>query len=161
MKKVLFITLIIIPFLSFSQKKTVNLLESQVGPISLKYSMTIDLENQDTLAYVYLGFQNAKYTSITDIKSIFFSKDEIFKQFLKDLKIALEELEKNEKINLEWDKSPNYQLKIYDWSKNLYVREGEGTGGYTTLSKKQIQILIERLSQIVAIGSNEIKKSDL
>jgi hypothetical protein len=160
MKKVLFITLIIIPFLSFSQKKTVNLLESKVGPISLKYSMAIDLESQDTLSYVYLGFQNAKYTSITDIKSIFFSKDDIFKQFLKDLKIALEELKKNEKTNLNWDRSPNYQLKIYDFSKNLYVFEGEGTGGYTLLTQKNIQILIEQLSQIVEIGSDEIKKSN-
>jgi hypothetical protein len=119
--------------------------------------MAIDLESQDTLSYVYLGFQNAKYTSITDIKSIFFSKDDIFKQFLKDLKIALEELKKNEKTNLNWDRSPNYQLKIYDFSKNLYVFEGEGTGGYTLLTQKNIQILIEQLSQIVEIGSDEIK----
>lgn len=156
MKHILFIPLILIALVSFSQKKTVKLLEAGIGPISLEYSKSIDLENQDTLFYVYLGFQNAKYTSITDIKSIFFTKDEVFKKFIQDLKIALEELEKNEKIDLEWDRRPDYQLKLYSFSKDLYIIQGKGVEGYTKLTKKQIPTLIERLSQIVRLGSDEI-----
>lgn len=153
MKHLLFTPLFFISIIGFSQKKTIKILEANAGPISLSYSMNVDLEKQDTLFYVYIGFQNAKYTTLTDIKSLFFTQDDVLKQFIKELSTALNELEKNEKIEMLWDRSPNYKLQLYEFSKSLYVIEGKGTGGYTNLTKKQIASLIESLSKIERIGS--------
>ena len=141
----------------FSQTKRIEILKEEVGPISVRYIKSINLDKGDTLYYIYLGFQNAKYTSITDIKSIGFTKDNIFKQFLKDLNIALEEMGKNEKVNLDWDRGPDYKLNIYDFNRNsLYVVQGTGTGGYTILTKNQVSDLIKILSRIEKIGNENL-----
>lgn len=157
MKYTLLSFLLISSIFVFSQTKRIEILKEEIGPLSIKYVKSINLDKGDSLYFVYIGFQNAKYTSITDIKSLGFSKDNIFKQFLKDLNIALEEMEKNQKVNLDWDRSPDYKLNLYDFnSNNLYVVQGAGTGGYTIISKKQVSELIKILARIERIGNENL-----
>ena len=99
-------------FLSFSvcgylnaQTKRLSISEKQIGGVNCKYYKSIDLDKIDTVAYVYLGFQNAKYSTISDIVSIFFElttdSTDIF-DFIKDLKTALPEM--GNKSSIAWNK---------------------------------------------------------
>lgn len=129
-----------------AQKKTIDVSLIKIGQISGKYSKVIDLEKNDTLSYVYLGFQNFKYKSISDIRSVFFPKQEDLKSFIEDLKTALPEI--GSKQNIDW-KRQLYSISVFDFSNNLYLFERPSKGdGYTTLNKKELEKLIEWLDSI-------------
>ncbi len=132
-----------------AQTKTVVISKKRIYTISCKYSKLIDLDKQDTVPFVYLGFQNAKYSSITDIKSIvFLLKDdsvEVF-SFVKDLKSALREM--GHKKAMRWDRE-GYLLSVFESSSALYVYESKSNGsGYTRLSRKYVEKLIAWFEEI-------------
>jgi hypothetical protein len=123
-----------------AQQKRVTILESKFGLLSPMYGKTIDLDTNTTNYYLYIGFQNQKYSSITDLKSVFITKDADLKALIKDLKTALIEMET--KQNIEWTKD-KYKLALYDFSNKLYFSESPKKGsGYTTISKKEVENLI-------------------
>lgn len=123
-----------------AQQKRVTILESKIGLLKPSYSKTIDLETKTTLYYLYIGFQNQKYKSITDSKSVFITNDADLKNLIKDLKMAMPEMES--KQNIEWKKDL-YILALYDFSDKLYFCESPKKGsGYTTISKKEVEELI-------------------
>lgn len=129
-----------------AQKKTMDVSSIKIGQISAKYSKVIDLEKKDTISYVYLGFQNFKYRTLSDIRSVFFPKQEDLKSFVEDLKTALPEM--GSKQNIDW-KRQLYSISVFDFSNNLYLFERPSKGdGYTTLSKKELEKLIEWLDSI-------------
>ena len=149
MRNIIVAFLLICPILLFAQKKRENIISERVGPLYVDYIRSIDMDKGDTLLYFYLGFQNAKYSSITDIKSVFITQKDVYQSFMKDLLSAHKVLAAGEKTNIDWDRSPNYKMNIYDFSKsNPYLQEGKGTGGYTVLSKGILINLIETMSQI-------------
>lgn len=139
-KMTLSLILIFLAVSLFSQTKRIELSKEKIGNFNCSYFKSIDLEKGDTLYYVFLGFQNMKYQSITDIKSLFFTTQEQISQFVKDLTQALPEME-NKGSQMDW-KRDLYTLHKYDFSKNLYVEEKKGLG-YTVISKKQIEDLIK------------------
>lgn len=150
MKNLIIVFFILIsPNLIFGQKKVINISETKIGTVSCKYSQSIDLEKGDTLTYVFLGFSNAKYTTITDIVSIMFliiddSSNVI--GFVKNLKSAYNEM--GSKSTISWDKE-EYKINLYDFTDNLYLYEAESSGsGYTILSKKQVEKLYTWLEGI-------------
>lgn len=129
-----------------AQKKTMDVSSIKIGQISAKYSKVIDLEKKDTISYVYLGFQNFKYRTLSDIRSVFFPKQEDLKSFVEDLKTALPEM--GSKQNIDW-KRQLYSISVFDFSNNLYLSERPSKGDeYTTLSKKELEKLIEWLDTI-------------
>ncbi len=148
MKKII---LFLVMSLAFSvsgnaQKKRVTILESKIGLLNTNYSKTIDLETKTTLYYLYIGFQNQKYTSITDLKYVFITNDADLKDLIKDLKMAMPEMENKQTI--EWTKDL-YKLTLYDFSDKLYFYESPKKGsGYTTISKKEVEKLILWLESI-------------
>lgn len=157
MKKFISTTLFFLITLNLlvAQKKNEEIFHLKAGPIDGGYKKLIDIDKQDTLHYIYLGFQNQKYQSITDIKSIMITKKVILDEFQKDLKTAYKEMLKGEKISLAWERE-DYKLNLYDFTKSIYISEGKGTGGYTILSKNQLATLIELLYQI-DLGKDETK----
>lgn len=148
MKKII---LFLVMSLAFSvsgnaQKKRVTILESKIGLLSLTYGKTIDLESITTDYYLYIGFQNQKYTTITDIKYVFITNDDDLKGLIKDLKMALTEMQT--KQNIEWTKEL-YKLTLYDFTSNLYFCESPKKGsGSTSISKKDVEKLIIWLESI-------------
>lgn len=146
MNKALLTSVFIFFFFSSSitaQKKRLEISKTKIGNLSPNYSKSIDLEKNDTIYYVYIGFQNLKYKSITDSKSIFLTNDSDIKGLVKDLKMALAEM--NVKQNIEWKKEL-YALILYDFSNELYIAESPKKGsGYTTISKKEVDELIKWL----------------
>ena len=103
---------------------------------------------------VYLGFQNAKYSTITDIKSVAFFDTSNFNKFKIDLLNAYKILDKGEKVEMFWENS-NYKLNLYDFSKNIYITEPKGTGGYTAISKRQLGKLLENLF-VIEYGQDQL-----
>ena len=87
--------------------------------------------NTDTSTYFYYGYQNAKYTHITDIGALCTES----KQELIDISNALKTLASKEngvQIELKVNK---YSFRLYDFSNNIYIQDEEGK--YTYTSKKQ------------------------
>ena len=145
MKKILFISILFLCYANslMAQKKRVDVSKSNIGSLMSTYVKSIDLEVKDTVYYVYIGFQNEKYKTITDAKSIFLTKDVEVKALIKDLKTAVLEMET--KQNIEWRKEL-YVLALYDFSNRLYISEKPTKGsGYTTISKKEVEELIKWL----------------
>ena len=67
---------------------------------------------------MWIGFQNAEYSAITDIKSVMITNKSDFKQFIKDLVSVYKIMSSDEKANMDWDRSPLYKLNLYDFAKN-------------------------------------------
>lgn len=147
MKKInyLIIALLIASF-SYAQKKRITISESKIGELINSYTKSINLETNDTLYLVYSGFQNEKYKTITDIKSVSFFRKEDLQEFIKDLKSALIEMES--KVSMNW-KRERYNLDLYDFSNQLYLQEPPKKGsGYTLLTKKVVAEYIAWLETI-------------
>ena len=84
----------------------------------------------DTVTYFYYGYQNLKYTHITDVGAI--CTDE--KQELIDIANALNTLATKEKgVQVEL-KVGKYSLSLYDFSNNIYIEDEDKK--YTQVSKK-------------------------
>lgn len=124
-----------------AQTKRVIISEAQIGEISAKYLKSINIETKDTLYLAYMGFQNKKYKSITDIKSIYFKTQDEINEFVKDLKLAVSESES--KTSMDWNRV-NYTIMLFEFTNQIYLYQGKGNG-YTTLSKKHSENLIEWL----------------
>lgn len=154
MKVIISLCLLLFALNTDAQKKNLKLLEERFGSINLKYSKTIDLESQDTTYFLILLFQNAKYTAIVDIQSIYFAESSKLIEFVNDLKSAYGEMEGSERVSISWDKK-DYKIRLYEFSKNLYLVEGGSGEGYTTLNKKNTLQLITQLKRI-QFGKDEI-----
>ncbi len=126
-----------------AQIKRLKLSEIKIGAINCTYNKSINIESNDTSTFIYLGFQNNEYKSITDIISIYFDTSidsvSVFK-FVKDLKTAYNEI--GNKSSLRWDKE-DYTIILYDFTDLLYLAEPRSKGkGYTQLTKKQVENLV-------------------
>lgn len=148
MKLIISVFLLIFFLSGFSQTKREKFIDVYAGGnVKLTYQATIDLDKKDTTWGAYLIFQNAKYTSITDTKVIALYDKETINQFLKDLISAFKQMNLGEKVSLSWARD-KYILNLYDFSKDLYLQESKGTGGYIPMSKKNVGDLIIQISTI-------------
>ena len=152
MKKILFLSMAIFLFANLgAQKKITELAKTKIGTINGLYQKTIDFDKNDTSYISMLRFQNSKYSSITDNVYIAFLHEKNKNSFIEDLKAAIPQM--GTKTTMLWDRN-DYSLNVYDFSKNLYVREAKRRGsGYTEISKSQVEKLIEWLSSF-EIGKN-------
>ena len=129
-----------------AQIKTINITENKINGLSCEYSKSIDLEKGDTLYYIFLGFQNANYSNIIDIKSLFFKNNTVLKQFIKDLTAGLNEMD-NKATSISWARD-SYTIDKHDFSTSLYISESKGTGGYFIFNKKSVNKLLKWLYRI-------------
>lgn len=141
--KVLFIVAALTSVFSFAQTKRETVSEIKIGTVSCSHNRSINTETGDTIAYVYLSFQNMEYSSITDIKSVMLPIGDSYTDvadFLKDLKAAQTEMAS--KVSMSWDRE-RYDLILYDFSKSLYIYSGgKDVTGHTTLTMKQVTEMI-------------------
>jgi hypothetical protein len=129
MKKIMISVAILIAQNGFSQMTETKKLASGTAA---EWKIVMNVKNgTDTVTYFYYGYQNAKYTHITDIGAIC-TQD---KQELIDISNALKTLSEKEKgvqVELNINK---YSLRLYDFSNNIYIEDEEGK--YTYVTKKQ------------------------
>jgi hypothetical protein len=108
--------------------------------------MSVKVGESDTSFYIYCSFQNQKYTSITDIGSVFISTIEGKDRIVSDLKECVKYMD---------DKTISFTLNeftLYDFSKNLYINDERGVRKYTTMRKKNVLKWIEWLESIKKIN---------
>ena len=98
----------------------------------------------DTMVYFYWGFQNQKYSTITDIGSFMFYKKEDLKLFINCLK-QISEKEKGVDFQLSIGRYGTMQL--YDFSNDIYITEKSGK--YTTIPKKNVSNIVTEIEQYV------------
>jgi hypothetical protein len=129
MKKIMISVALLIATNGFSQMTETKKIASGS---SAEWKIVMNVKNgTDTVTYFYYGYQNAKYTHITDIGAIC-TQD---KQELIDISNALKTLSEKEKgvqVELNINK---YSLRLYDFSNNIYIEDEEGK--YTYVTKKQ------------------------
>lgn len=145
MKKIAILTYILaFSLLSYGQRKRETLSKVKIKTIEANHSISYKISGGDTLKYVYIGFQNMKYSTIIDRKSIMLGSEQAVTEFKNDLISALPELKNKSTIN--WNKS-NYEMNVYDFTNTLYLSDKNGTG-YTQVSYKDLQKLITWLDTI-------------
>ena len=109
-----------------------------LGFSSVRYEQSIDLDKGDTLTYLYMGYQNSEYTTITDIQSIMFTKKSEVESFITDIKKIVEYMGDKKEIGFDRD---DYFLKLYDFdSKRLRV--GKDYKKTTVVFEKNVRKLI-------------------
>ena len=147
MKKLFTILLCVVSLQLYSQQSTKTIYEKKFGSLDCKFERMIDLSKSDTSYFIYCGFQNQKYSSITDLGSIFIVNQTDLLKVIKDLKECLKYMD---------DKSINYSIEhkryvgtkseevvgrfyLYDWSKGLYISDDSKlTEKYTSINKKKL-----------------------
>lgn len=147
MKKLkLFTAAIILCITCQAQVKTIVLSEKNIETLRCKHVMNINLDNQDTITYIFMGFQNSDYSSITDIRSISFhfrpGVDEL-DGFIKNLESSLVEMKL--RSNISWIRK-RYVITLYDFSIWMYLCESRKNGdGCTKINRRTVQKLIDWL----------------
>mgnify|MGYP001261610387 CR=1 FL=1 len=148
MKKLLSVLLVLGVFSThlFSQTIKKDLDEKKIGTLNCSYKMSVKVGESDTSFYIYCSFQNQKYSSITDIGSVFISTIEGKDRIVSDLKECVKYMD---------DKTISFTLNefaLYDFSKNLYINDERGVRKYTTMRKKNVLKWIEWLESIKKIN---------
>ena len=126
-------------FLSFSlitfsqDKEQQDLYKSKSG---WKISRQI-VDSKDTTTFFYWGFQNAKYSAITDVGSLFFrSKDEL-EGFAKKL-IEFASKESGVTISSTLNSATGkITLQLFDFTNDIYINDKNGK--YFIYSKKEAE----------------------
>ena len=128
MKRIMVSVAILIATNSFSQMTETKKIASGT---TVDWKIVMNIKNgTDTVTYFYYGYQNAKYTQITDIGAICTQS----KQELIDIANGLKTLATKEKgVQLELNIN-KYSLRLYDFSNNIYIQDEDGK--YTQVSKK-------------------------
>jgi len=147
MKKILSILLVLGVFSThlFSQTITKDLSKKKIGTVDCKHYMSINVEKSDTSYYIWCGFQNQKYSSISDIGSVFITSLVERDRVVSDLKECVKYMD---------DKSISFTINeftLYDFSKNLYINDESGVRKYTTMRKKNVLKWIEWLESITVM----------
>jgi hypothetical protein len=137
-KLILFMALMSLSFVAFNQtKERVTLAKG----VLINYKIEKSISNEiDTIVYFYWGFQNKKYSSITDIGSFLFYKKEEVQLFVNMLKLIAQ---KEDGSNIEVSIGNYGTFKLYDFDVNsIYITERSGK--YTTIEKiKALEIALE------------------
>ena len=141
MKKVLLALLVLVSISGKAQIKREKFINTNVGGITFSYGRSIDLDKGDTTYMVFLLFQNAKYSSITDTKILSFYDAASIAMFIKDLKSAYKQMSSGEKIDISWNRD-TYKMNLYNFSNSLYLY-GDRPEGYTNVTLKSLSSILE------------------
>lgn len=135
--------LLLLPIYCNGQRIKTNLSELKLpGTLACEFARIV--EDSDTSYHVYCGFQNQKYTHITDIGSVFIISQSELNELIDALGKAAPYIGvKGQAVSFDYR---YYSLKIYDFSKELYVIDEKGK--YTTLPKNQVLQWVEWLKSI-------------
>jgi hypothetical protein len=134
--------LVILLFITVSVEAQSEKHEVIVQGLSPKWEISRRITNGvDTVIYFYMGYQNMKYTHITDIGSVVFTRKSDFAAFTEKLWV-LADMEKGVDYT---DKVGIATLARYPFSRNVYITDRQGK--YTYLTKGQISRMVPMFEQ--------------
>jgi hypothetical protein len=134
-------------FAGYSQVKRQTLFSKDVGVFTpASYIKIMDYDNGDTTRCIFLTFRNAKYSYLSDYKSVAFCIDDanrdsskVFK-FIADIKAAQQAL--LDKTDMEWT-TEDYQIRVTPSIGNYIWLYDAKKLGYTWLNKKNANLLLQ------------------
>jgi hypothetical protein len=139
---ILSIALMSLSFVAFNQtRESIKMVKGQNLDFTIDKVIT---NSTDTMVYFYWGFQNLKYSTITDIGSFMFYKKEDLKLFVDGLK-QLSEKEKG--IDFQLSIGRHGTMQLYDFSNEIYITETSGK--YTTIRKKKVLDIVTEIEQYI------------
>jgi hypothetical protein len=126
MKKIMISVAILIAQNGFSQMTETKKIATGS---SADWKIVMNIKNgTDTVTYFYYGYQNVKYTHITDIGALCTEN----KQELIDIANGLKTLATKENgVQIELN-IKKYSLRLYDFSNNIYIQDEDGKCTYVT-----------------------------
>ena len=128
---------------TFAQISRTTLSEVKiVGFTSVEHNLTIYHDSGDSLQYVSLRYQDSDYQYITKRESIMISSKKNLLSLISDLKVMLTKITTKENFSFSYRQ---YKLTCYDWSKKLYIGDGDSN---TKINQKQAQKLLTWLELI-------------
>jgi hypothetical protein len=138
MKRIMVSVALLIATNGFSQMSETKKMASGTG--LYKWKIEMDIKNgSDTSTYFYYGYQNARYTHITDIGSVFLTEQSELIDFANALKIFATK-ENGVQIQLT---IAGTSIRLYDFSNNIYIEDEDDK--YTIISKKNANKLADEL----------------
>lgn len=142
-KLILFMALMSLSFVGLNQtKERVTMANGVLLPYKIEKVIS---DETDTIVYFYWGFQNKKYSSITDIGSFLFSQKTELQLFVDMLKLIAQ---KEDGSNIEVSIGKNGTFKLYDFdTKSIYITEKSGK--YTTIQKKKALEIASEIEQYI------------
>ena len=139
---ILSIVLMSLSFVAFNQtRESIKMVKGENLDFRIDKVIT---NSTDTMVYFYWGFQNQKYSTITDIGSFMFYKKEDLKLFVNSLK-QISEKEKGIDFQLSIGRYGTMQL--YDFSNEIYITETSGK--YTTIPKKKVLNIVTEIEKYI------------
>lgn len=142
-KLILFMAIMSLSFVGLNQtKERVTMANGVLLPYKIEKVIS---DETDTIVYFYWGFQNKKYSSITDIGSFLFSQKTELQLFVDMLKLIAQ---KEDGSNIEVAIGKNATFKLYDFdTKSIYITEKSGK--YTTIQKKKALEIASEIEQYI------------
>ena len=139
-------------FISISlnaQTRKVYLSSEKIDGLRCEYYKEIN--GIDTSYYIIMTFKNAKYSSLSDMHALLFTKsadDQLELSFFKtDLISAIHEID-DKKSEISWSKK-NYRIDKFNFSKNIYITAtNQLIEGYFIFDKGDVAHLLNWLSRI-------------
>jgi hypothetical protein len=130
MKKLLFMLVLMISTFSFAQSRATTILVQGKSP---KWDISQIVTNKtDTVVYFYMGYQNQKYTHISDIGSIMLSSKAVAEEFVKALREIAEV-----GAGTDYDiRVHNFSVSKYNFTSKIFISDKNEK--YTTLTKTQV-----------------------
>ncbi len=162
MRSLVLLILLSISSASLSQTKTEKFIDTYIKPVrmpkslfNILYFRTSAIGKTDTTFFFAFYFQNAEFSRISDLKSIFFTKEDEFNQFVSDLTAAFDEIQKGSTSNLRWERK-KYFISIEQksneatiWVTNMndpeYLTQ---TSGYAFITKTHFENLLNIIKPI-------------
>jgi len=133
----------------FGQELRNKLYIKKCGPLSCELIQKINVENKDTIYYLFSSFQNAKYSSIVDLGSDFCMGRNNIEKLLLDLTKMVKLYNENNEYDYEVV-SCTAKFVLYKGSVLVYDKSK-----YTVLKIKNINDYITWLTEILL--DNNIK----
>jgi hypothetical protein len=147
MKNLILILSVIISFNSFSQKEVSSKLAKSyttASGLGNGWEIVQKIKNDtDTTVYFYMSYQNKRYTHITDIGSVFYTRQADLLKFAEKL---IEFANYDSGIIIS-EQVGIMHLQLYDFSNSIFIEDNNDK--YTTITKKDA----------IALGNQIIKNA--
>ncbi len=127
MRKLILGALLLLSTISFGQTIERKLIE---GNETAGFKQEI-INHQDTSVYFFWSYKNMAYQYLSDYTSIIISDTNTLLKFANEL-INLGS--KDEKLDIDVSINNKIRLRLYDFSRNIYIIDEDGK--YTTITRK-------------------------
>ncbi len=135
-----------------AQTKNIKIFGKKHDGIEVEYRKLVDFEKKDTSYFIWITFNNASYSRISDLRFITISDTNTLAQFKMDLLAAFKQQYLKEKASMAWRKE-EYTIRLNE--SNFMLLEDKRSIGYCYLYRKNAERILVSLNRI-NFGSDQL-----